>query len=185
MPGKGQISLFSSWETETQHPRDHIDWDFKTADTQYLTHGLHPYPARMIPQIASQLMDLYLSVGTTPIIVDVFCGSGTVNAEASLKGFKSIGVDINPFAVLLATAKVTKLENIEKLSEENRKIDEKMQVYQTGFPDLVPEYKNIDHWFKKDAIDKLSYLKHIIRSKRNKQLRNLLWIVFANTLIKS
>jgi len=31
-------------------------WDFPNADTQYLTHGLHPYPARMIPQIARELI---------------------------------------------------------------------------------------------------------------------------------
>jgi DNA modification methylase len=115
----------------------------------------------------------------------VFCGSGTVNVEASLRGFKSIGVDINPFAVLLASAKVTKIRDAQKLNEEKDKIEKQTQQYQTGIPNLVPEYKNIDHWFKRNAIDKLSYLKHIIRSKRNKQLRNLLWIAFANALIKS
>jgi len=26
---------------------DNEDWDFVGEDTQYLTHGLHPYPARM------------------------------------------------------------------------------------------------------------------------------------------
>jgi DNA modification methylase len=183
MPKKGQILLFP-WQAEKECPGD-IDWDFKTADTQYLTHGLHPYPARMIPQIAGQLMDLYLSRTRNPIVADVFCGSGTVNVEASLRGFKSIGVDINPFAVLLASAKVTKIRDAQKLNEEKDKIEKQTQQYQTGIPNLVPEYKNIDHWFKRNAIDKLSYLKHIIRSKRNKQLRNLLWIAFANALIKS
>lgn len=28
------------------------DWTFARANTNYMTHGLHPYPARMIPQIA-------------------------------------------------------------------------------------------------------------------------------------
>ena len=27
------------------------DWDFRDATTDYLTHGLHPYPAKVIPQI--------------------------------------------------------------------------------------------------------------------------------------
>ncbi|MEM4416420.1 MAG: hypothetical protein QXH32_10750, partial [Candidatus Caldarchaeum sp.] len=35
------------------------DWDFEGADTQYLTHGIHPYPARMIPQIAHRLISRY------------------------------------------------------------------------------------------------------------------------------
>jgi DNA modification methylase len=184
MPKKGQMPLFS-WQVQTEHPEEHMDWDFKTANTQYFTHGLHPYPARMIPQIASQLMDLYLNKERNPVVTDVFCGSGTVNVEASLKGFMSIGIDINPFAVLLASTKVTNIRDVQKLNKEKDKIEKQTQQYKAGFPALVPEYKTIDHWFKKNAIDKLSYLKHIIRSKRNNQLRDLLWIAFANTLIKS
>ena len=70
---KKQMSFWKSEEGEQV-----TDWDFKYADTQYLTHGLHPYPARMIPQIADQLMRLYLDGKRNAVIADVFCGSGTV-----------------------------------------------------------------------------------------------------------
>lgn len=33
------------------------DWSFAKAKTDFMTHGLHPYPARMIPQIAERLIN--------------------------------------------------------------------------------------------------------------------------------
>ena len=32
-----------------------IDWDFQDAKTNYLTHRIHPYPAKFIPQIPNAL----------------------------------------------------------------------------------------------------------------------------------
>ena len=57
-----------------------IDWDFSTAKTGYLTHGLHPYPAKFIPQIPNTLIQELSSVGDT--VADIFCGSGTTLLEA-------------------------------------------------------------------------------------------------------
>jgi site-specific DNA-methyltransferase (cytosine-N4-specific) len=172
-------------EVETKKGREARDWSFKDSDTQYLTHGLHPYPARMIPQIAGRLIELYLDDAKKAVIADVFCGSGTVNVEASLRGFKSIGIDINPFAVLLSSAKLTKLDGLKNLHTVRRQFAKRIEEYEGGIPKLVPEYKNIEHWFKRDAIDKLSYLKGIIKSRRRGDLRKLLWIAFANTLMRS
>jgi len=161
------------------------DWNFKYADTKYLTHGLHPYPARMIPQIASRLMDLYLAGKRNAIVADVFCGSGTVNVEASLKGFRSVGVDINPFATLLASVKVSNLNDFQRLINLRNRIEKELSVYRGGIPKLIPQYKNLGHWFPLNVIDKLSYLKQIVQSTKSRDLRPLLWIAFANTLIKS
>jgi len=47
------------------------DWSFSKADTSYLTHGLHEYPARMIPQIAKKLILRYSPVSGK--ILDPFC----------------------------------------------------------------------------------------------------------------
>jgi site-specific DNA-methyltransferase (cytosine-N4-specific) len=139
----------------------------------------------MIPQIASQLMDLYLKGKKDAVIADVFCGSGTVNVEASLKGFKSIGIDINPFAVLLAKTKLTTLGNFQKLTKLRNRIEKEISAYRGGISKLMPNYKNIGHWFQMNVMNKLSYLKHIIQGKKGKDLQSLLWIAFANTLIKS
>src|SRR5262245_57056681 len=85
-----------------------VDWDFKTAKTTYLTHGLHPYPAKYIPQIPHSLIDELSVYGET--VADIFCGSGTTLVEANLLGRNSIGIDANPLACLISEAKTTRFE---------------------------------------------------------------------------
>jgi hypothetical protein len=58
------------------------DWDFEGANTQKFTHGIHPYPARMVPQIAYRLIKRYSK--PYDIVLDPFCGSGTVPTEARI-----------------------------------------------------------------------------------------------------
>jgi site-specific DNA-methyltransferase (cytosine-N4-specific) len=84
------------------------DWDFAGENTQYLTHGLHPYPARMVPQIARRLLRRFAS--KNDVVLDPFCGSGGVLVEARLAGLNSIGIDINPLACLLAEVKSNPIE---------------------------------------------------------------------------
>lgn len=161
------------------------DWDFKDADTQYLTHGLHPYPARMIPQIASKLMNIYLSNLKSPIVADVFCGSGTVNVEACLHGYNSFGIDLNPFAILLSEAKTSKIENIKIITETRISIIKEIKKYKKPCIDEIPNFKNLQHWFKNDVIEKLSYIKHLIRSIEDSNVQKLAYVAFANTIMKS
>src|SRR5207302_2623847 len=42
-----------------------LNWDFADASTGYLTHSLHPYPAKFIPQIPNALIQELSSVGDT------------------------------------------------------------------------------------------------------------------------
>src|SRR3989344_3816903 len=82
-----------------------INWDFKKADTKELTHGLHTYPAMMIPQIARRLIYLYGNKAKT--LLDPFMGSGTSLVEASLTPHieEAYGFDLNPLAFLISTIK--------------------------------------------------------------------------------
>src|SRR5258706_5983591 len=60
---------------------------------------VHPFPARMAPGIALDIIE----AAPEPIrVLDPMMGSGTVLAVARARGHKAIGVDIDPLAVLLA-----------------------------------------------------------------------------------
>ena len=67
-------------------------------------HGFHSYPARMHPLTARRLVEAFSRPGD--VVLDPFCGSGTVLVEARLAGRTAIGVDANPLAVRLARLKL-------------------------------------------------------------------------------
>src|SRR5207237_2650159 len=89
-----------------------IDWDFRDAKTSYLTHGLHPYPAKYIPQIPNALIQEFSTVGST--VGDIFCGSGTTLVEGLLLKRNVVGIDANPLACLISAAKTTHFEEGDK-----------------------------------------------------------------------
>src|SRR5438445_2136336 len=82
------------------------DWTFLQYSTQEFTHGFHLYPARMHPEIAKRLIVKYASE-PKKVVFDPFMGSGGVLVEALLNGNNSVGIDVNPFAVLLSKVKTT------------------------------------------------------------------------------
>lgn len=84
-----------------------LDWDFADANTGHLTHALHPYPAKFIPQIPRALIQELSSVGDT--VLDMFCGSGTTLLEALRLGRNAVGIDANPLAALISRVKTTPL----------------------------------------------------------------------------
>ncbi|HEV2224515.1 MAG TPA: DNA methyltransferase [Candidatus Acidoferrales bacterium] len=92
----------------------HVDFDFTDSKTGYLTHGLHPYPAKFIPQIPDTLIRELSNEGDT--VADVFCGSGTTLVEALVLNRNAIGFDANPLACLITKAKTTRFAPGDKSS---------------------------------------------------------------------
>ena len=66
-------------------------------------HGFHAYPARAHPVTARRLVEAFAPANG--LVLDPFCGSGTVLIEAMLAGRNALGSDLNPLAVMLARAK--------------------------------------------------------------------------------
>ena len=81
------------------------DWEFSDADTQYLTHNIHRYSGKFIPQIAGKAIELLTMPGD--LVLDSYMGSGTTLLEAMLRDRTSIGVDLNPLAILISRVKTT------------------------------------------------------------------------------
>ena len=70
-------------------------------------HGLHPFPARMAPEIVVKAVDS-LPQGST--VLDTMCGSGTVLRESVRHGHRAIGFDIDPLAVLISRVSTKRLD---------------------------------------------------------------------------
>ncbi len=97
-----------------------LDWDCIDADTQYLTHSIHRYSGKFIPQIAKQAIELLSVPGD--LVLDPYCGSGTTILECSLTARRSIGMDLNPLAILIAKVKTSPISK-KKLTEFSSSIE--------------------------------------------------------------
>jgi hypothetical protein len=84
-------------------------WDYPDALTQHVTHNIHRYSGKFIPQIASRAIGILTTPGE--VVLDPYCGSGTTLVEAALQGRRAIGIDLNPLAVLIARTKVTPISS--------------------------------------------------------------------------
>ncbi|MFH1802568.1 MAG: DNA methyltransferase [archaeon] len=152
-----------------------INWDFKESDTKQFTHGYHTYPAMMIPQIARRLIHLYGKNAKT--LLDPFMGSGTSLVEASLTPQikEAFGFDLNPLAVLIAKVKTTSI-----ITEGLEKILNKILVAKEH--NGIPDFKNIEFWFKPDVIEKLAVLKTAINKIKDQDVKDFFLVAFSETV---
>ena len=73
--------------------------------TRYSVHGLHEYKGKFNPQIAKALLNIF-GIKRGARVLDPFCGSGTTLVECAHVRARGLGIDLNPFAVFLANAKM-------------------------------------------------------------------------------
>ncbi len=155
-----------------------LDWTFRGVKAKEGIHCIHSYPAMMAPPVARRLISELTNRGDT--VLDPFCGSGTVLAEAVLLGRKAIGYDINPLALLIAKVKTTPVPP-ESLSRALESIE---RIASAIIPEYanVPAFQNIDFWFKPEMIADLTRLKHGIEHIADEDVQRFFKLVFARTV---
>ena len=162
-------------------------WDYRYEDTKQLTHCFHKYPAMMIPQVASRLIDEYLKLNPScRVVLDPFCGTGTALLEAKRRSLESWGIDINPLARLISKTKVTILDS-DLLQATHENIERKLIKIFSDPKEFakrvsIPEFFNISYWFKQNIIECLSVMKSEIIKIKNKDILDFYKVVFSETV---
>jgi len=157
-------------------------WSFsdKTRkDTAYISHGYHRYPAKFIPQIVSRLASKYTNEGD--LIVDPFGGCGTTLVESKIMGRPSVGVDINPVAVLITKAKITPIDPV-KIEKAFVILEKKLESYSENSKVKAPNHERIDYWFKPEEKRKLAFLFAEISKLKDQDIRDFFYCGFSNIL---
>jgi site-specific DNA-methyltransferase (cytosine-N4-specific) len=172
------------------------DWDFKDLNTGYLTHGIHPYPAKFIPQIPKTLIRELASAGDT--VLDPFCGSGTALIESLRLECNAVGIDANPLACLISRAKSARISNDEadtlfELANEIERFGRQTYPRETFplFPDIPPfpvpterpVFKGIDDWFDPHVIDELAVIKNKCMLLEQNHLREIALTAFSSIIV--
>ena len=167
-----------------------VDWSFAKNNTTYLSHNLHPYPAKFIPQIPCNFISALSMPGET--VWDPFGGSGTTAFEALLQGRTAISTDANAIASLVASAKCCTLtpEQISTLNRLSERflvlannpndataiLDESKDMIQARYPNIP----NFDKWFHPIAKEELAYITIAIDQLNDENSR-----LFANTSLSA
>ena len=76
-------------------------------------HGISPYVGRMKPSLAHWLIRICSKPGD--VVLDPFCGIGTVPLEADLLNRRALGVELNPYGLIIARAKFDRKPLIEQI----------------------------------------------------------------------
>jgi len=171
-------------------------WEFGDAITDELTHNIHRYSGKFIPQIAARAIQILSDEQDT--ILDVFCGSGTTILEAARQGRKAVGIDLSPLAILISKVKTTsvdpdRLEQLKlSLSNTISLLDEKKPL--DLFYQDVPDYKQIlinnskamevwyTKWYGENALRELLIIDTAIDALSDTDLKNISILSLSNIL---
>lgn len=198
-------------DNELEFSTNEQDLNFEGADSTYLTHGLHQYPARMMPQLAERLISdiksLFLEQrqrdeATVLTLLDPFCGSGTTLVEGLRQNVNVIGLDINPFAVFLSKQKTKTDHEYDVLTKKIHHFlgdfkvnlasrEKKLEVcsiheyYKEFLKIHLPRVSNerLDFWFPHKSMFEIDqFLKEI--QKYDEDVRNFLSLGLTDSLRK-
>ena len=162
-----------------------INFDFKGADTAYLTHSLHPYPAKFPPQLPNAILRKFGKAGQ--VVLDPFCGSGTTLVEARLLGFNAMGVDVNGLSSLLSTVKSTPLsgDELQEIEVFIKRIESEQLAWLKKRPIIkVKEIEGLDHWFQHNVAEEITHILNFVNSLENENVRDFLRIVLSSIIVK-
>jgi DNA modification methylase len=169
------------------------DWDFKDQKTGYLTHSLHPYPAKYIPQIPNALIRELSNPGET--VADIFCGSGTTLVEANVLNRNAIGIDANPLACLISNAKTTRFQSGDEqalfaLVAQAQKAASELSLATPLFkasPFISkaekPDNKAIGFWFEPFVVEELAEIRSWCQSLPTSGTRTVALTAFSSIIV--
>jgi DNA modification methylase len=158
-----------------------LDWELINADTDYYTHGYHPYSAKYIPQIPNRLISAFSK--KDDLILDNFVGSGTTLVESKVLGRNAIGVDVNPLACLISKVKTTviKESTIPEISHFLSNLRGET-FHECSNPDIDKLHPNISKWYHVNVICELLAIKTKIDVVRNTEVKDFLLVAFSSLL---
>ena len=124
---------------------------------------IHPFPARMAPEVALAKIDELTTPGD--VVLDPMCGSGTVIRVAAEHGRKGIGTDLDPLAVMI-TAATCNPHWSKDLGARAEEIVRRARRNRPTLPSWIskdPETANfVEYWFGTGQIAELARLAKVL-----------------------
>jgi hypothetical protein len=163
----------------------------QTSFSHCLKYSVHPFPARMAPEIAFGSLRS-LEPGST--VLDPMSGSGTVLRQANELGLAAIGFDMDPLAVLMSRVWTTPVSVSSVAAAAEHVIHEARRMRSAdvdlGWIDDDPETKSfVRFWFGRKQRTQLRKISHVLMKlgKSGSGIRlseiNVLKVAFSRIII--
>lgn len=118
-----------------------LQWRDAATGSECTLHQLSPYIGKLKSSIAGDLIAQFSKVGE--LIVDPFCGAGTVPLEAVLRGRRAFGADVSPYARVLSSAKLHPPDSIEEA------LAEVARLHQEAVDLPEPDLRTVPQWVRR------------------------------------
>ena len=154
------------------------------SDPRTLTHGFHPWPARLHPHTARTIIR---ATDLQGIVADPFMGGGTVMVEALCAGRQAVGSDINPVALEVAWARTQRWSAQERstLQREAKKVvfaARELRQTHSRAPDAFA--KTEKRWYDPPALMEVWSLATTLREVKPDPIRRMLRACLSSILVK-
>ena len=132
-----------------------LNWDlsfsqYKESETTKHVHRLHPYKGKFIPQLVEYFLDCHTDdfkekafFKKGDIILDPFCGSGTMLVQANELRLNAVGIDISAFNAFISNIKIGRYQ-IDDVRETTLRITNRLKDFQKGKNNIDFEKKLLD-----------------------------------------
>ena len=166
------------------------DLSFKGGPQPHPLLGIHPYPARF----PSGLPTYFIERLSNPrqVVLDPTCGSGTTLLEALVLGRNTIGVDIDPLAIMQSQARTQRIKPSEIWNAGYRAWQNAGQRLERGSPwqqaaqQLDEDTREfIQHWFHPETCDEMAALAAEIEATPQAPTRNALRVILSSMVISN
>lgn len=166
-------------ETISNYSKDF--WDFKGINKSGI-HLIGKYPATMVAEMQKELLKIIISNCSDEdvTLLDPFCGSGTSLIEGLGMNLNVIGIDINPYAILLSEVKCFCYD----LNEVRDSINQIVTMLDNCIKYPIHYFPNIDKWFRCDIKESLSKIRYAIQKENNILIRKFFWICLSEVIFK-
>jgi Predicted DNA modification methylase len=144
------------------------------------THLIHAYPAKLLPHIPYFFLNNRCFSKKGDVILDPFCGTGTVLLEANFAGRNALGADANPLARKIAYVKTQKLDGKKLNKLLDSVLNEAKLIKEIKFPDV----RNRTFWFPEKTQVQLAQIRLAIEKIPRGKYKAFFEVSFSNCIKK-
>lgn len=142
--------------------------------TERFTHLIHSYPAKLLANIPFFFLASDEICPSNGVVLDPFCGTGTVLLEAALSGRQAYGADANPLAELITNVKTHYIPS-EILTNTLAEVLRKAKLYKrkTEHP------KAVTAWYSQNSLRQLTNIQRSVREIEDVSVRSFFELCFS------